>query len=362
MLKVQEFLNKYGLEKLESKYQIKVTRNDYDDRILLNYNQLDKEHKTSPITRECRGLCLDKNNFSLISRGFYRFFNLGEWRADDNKFDWNDCISQEKVDGTFLNVFYYKGRWRVCTRGSFGDIPLYPDGPTPEQLFNNIIGNATVFMDTRKTHIFELCSRHNKIVRDYPTDTLFLLSMFDGETELPLDYVESERDGINGKIGKIQTPDRFNFKSAEEVIKFIQNRSEQDKTFEGIIVRDKDNNRLKIKNPDYLILHRLKGEDNSFHPKNLIKFVLSGETDELFAYFPETKPKVGEMQSVLDSEFRGLQEAWERLKYSATRKDFAIGVPPNLKTKSLLFRALDTGLPLSQLWSESEDLLLKLLF
>ena len=67
-------------------------------------------------------------------------------------------------------------------------------------------------------------------------------------------------------------------------------------------------------------------------------------------------------QSVLDSEFRGLQEAWERLKYSATRKNFAIGVPPNLKTKSLLFRALDTGLPLSQLWSESEDLLLKLLF
>lgn len=186
--------------------------------------------------------------------------------------------------------------------------------------------------------------------------------MFDGETELPLDYVESERDGINGKIGKIQTPDRFNFKSAEEVIKFIQNRSEQDKTFEGIIVRDKDNNRLKIKNPDYLILHRLKGEGNSFHPKNLIKFILSGETDELLIYFNELESSVYSIKRILDVEFNKLKSAWETLKDIKSRKEFALAIPKNLKTKSLLFNLLDSGEDIQTLWKNSHKLLLKVLF
>lgn len=370
MLKVQTYLKALlknyspaeALEKLTAKYAIKVTAHPTKDLVLLNYNQIESP-KTSEITRESRGLCLDKNNFDLVSRGFRRFFNLGEWRADDNKFDWNDCIIQSKEDGTFLNVFYHQGDWMVCTRGSFGEISFYDGGPSPSDLFNGAIGDLLAEMDMSKTYIFELCSRHNKIVRDYPTPVLYLLSMFEGENELSSDYIKLECQALNGEYGTIRLPERFSFSSSLEVENYIRERSKLDKTFEGVVVRDKNNVRLKIKNPDYLCLHRLRGETNAlFMPKNLIGFILDGEIDEILVYFDECKPTVEKMTKILNDEYKLLYAVWLTIKDITNRKDFAISIPSSLKSKSLLFKWFDSKIELSILWKTNKELLLKCLF
>ena len=89
MLKVQAYLINNGLDRLKEEFSIKTTENDYDNRILLNYDQI-KSPKTNRVVRDCRGLCLDKTDFSLISRSFGRFFNYTECPENDKNFDWND--------------------------------------------------------------------------------------------------------------------------------------------------------------------------------------------------------------------------------------------------------------------------------
>lgn len=365
MLKVQEYLKKNGLEKLQSHYKIKVVESPNDNRILLNYNQLDKEHKTSEIVRECRGLCLDKTDFSLISRSFRRFFNYGEWRADVNKFDWEGCIGQEKVDGTLINFFFYNNSWQVCTRGSFGDIPCDGIGPTPKELVFKILGNKINGFDTSLSYSLELCSLYNKVVREYKEPQLFLLAIFDKEEERPFDGLFKAAFSVKNHThyARIPTPDTFTFSCIEEVEEYIRKRSEEDRTFEGIVLRDKNNNRLKVKNPDYLTLHRIKGASgNIFLPKNLIGWILKGEEDELTTYFAETTEAVNKMKEVMDNEYSLLESTWQKIKHEKRRKEFALSIPSDLKTKAILFKMFEDKGSLKEIWNNSEDFLLKCLF
>lgn len=362
MLKVQQFLIKHGLEKLKKKYKIKVIEHK-DGRILLNYDQIDSP-KTAEITRECRGLCLHKDDFRLISRSFRRFFNFGEWRADDNAFDWGSATATYKEDGTLISVYWYNNKWQVQTRGSFGDIPINNDGPTFEELFWKATDHWHINqLHKEYSYTFELCSRYNKIVRDYPTPSLYLLSSFKGAKELPY------RQAGRGRVNVLTYAQHFNtlqersFYCIEDVQAYIRDVSKKDKTFEGFVLRDRNNIRLKVKNPDYIALHRMAGASgNVFLPKNLIGFVLSGEVDELLQYYPETKEKVKEMQLVLEEAKQSLLTLWHQLNVKPlSRKEFALSIPKDFKLKSFLFRMLD-GENFNEMWKNEKDFLLETLF
>jgi len=364
VLKVQTYLLKKGLESLKNRYGIKVTENPTDNRLLLNYDQI-KSPKTAAIVQECRGLCLNKVDYSLISKSFNRFFNFTENRANDNKFDWTNCIAQEKVDGSLINFYHWEGRWRVQTRGSFGNIPFYDNGPTPEQLVFEVLDNRINRFDKRLSYALELCSLHNKVVREYKTPQVFLLGVFDKEVERPFDglYMPCWSVQNHSFYTGVPTPEVFPFHSIKEVEEYIRKRSHGDKTFEGIVLRDKNNVRIKVKNPDYLALHRIKSESsNLYMPKNLIGFVLDGETSELLIYFPEVKDTVDKMSKILEVEYNLLEATWQKIRGLESRKDFALSVPKDLKTKSLLFIMRDRGGSLSELWKESGELLLRALF
>lgn len=362
MLKVQQFLLKHGLEKLKSKYKIKVVEHA-DGRMLLNYDQIDSP-KTAEITRECRGLCLHKDDFRLISRSFRRFFNFGEWRKDDNAFDWGSATATYKEDGTLINLYWYNNKWQIQTRGSFGDIPINNDGPTFEEVFWKATDHWRVnHLHKEYSYTFELCSRFNKIVRDYPTPSLYLLSVFKGEKELP--YRQSGR----GRVNVLTYGQHFNtlqersFYCIEDVQAYIRDVSKKDKTFEGFVLRDGNNIRLKVKNPDYIALHRMAGPSgNVFLPKNLIGFVLSGEVDEVIQYYPEVTEKVKEMQTIVARAKHEVRALWTQLSATAmSRKDFALSIPKDFKLKSFLFRMLD-GESIDDLFKSEKNFLLETLF
>ena len=49
-----------------------------DDCIVLNYSQLDIDHKFLPIVKECRGLILSYDLSSVYCKSFTRFYNYDE--------------------------------------------------------------------------------------------------------------------------------------------------------------------------------------------------------------------------------------------------------------------------------------------
>lgn len=343
MLNVQEFLQKTGgdLALLKQYYGINAIKHPTDSRVILNYDQIDSsKYKFEPIVRECRALTLDSKDWSLVARGFYRFFNWGEYPAEMKKFNFEFSTAQFKEDGSYINVYFWNNRWHVQTRGSFGDGSVN-DFITWRQLFElaappNLFGS----LNPQYTYVFELCSLYNQVVRRYDTPSLFLLTVFDQYTEFVVEAIQDV-----GKEIHVQTPETMKFEGIMDVEKFLMERERVDKTFEGFVLRDLNNVRFKMKNPSYVALHRLSNNGNIASEKNLVKFVLEGEKDELLTYFPYVKDSYLKLEEKIFNVSKELSNYWYCFKDEKSRKKFALAVQ-KCPMNNFLFEAktkLDNG-------------------
>jgi RNA ligase len=365
MLKVQEYLLKNSLEQLEKDYAINIVHSPIGEPlVILNYDQIDSP-KYSPITRECRGLVLDTTDWSVVAKPFSRFFNYGESREEINNFDWKNFSTLEKHDGSLAIVYNYRGTWRVNTRGSFGLGKVGESQFNWEELFYQTI-DETGLDDIHEdcTLVFELCSIHNKIMRTYLNPTSYLLAAFNRKTleEIPFKQEGSVADVRSlAQVLRCGVPSLLTFGSIEEVIAYLEKDS-LEPTFEGFVLRDSQNHRMKVKNKNYLRLHRMRDNNNLFAPKNLIPFILSGELDELFAIYPETKNHVKAYQDLLNQHLTDITEVYSVIHNRNTQKSFALKAQEMCpRWTSILFTCRKTQESVSQVWRKSDEYILKVL-
>lgn len=285
MLKIQQkLLNKeITLQELPDTYGIDVRRHSqFNNLVMLKYNQINAD-MTSPIVRECRGLILDESDcWKVVSFPFTKFFNADEPNAA--KIDWTSAVVQEKLDGSIMSMYWYKGEWRVASNGS-------PDAGGNVHGFE--ITFAELFWETYKsmgyelpmisqngfTFIFELTSPYNRIVVPYRKAQLTLIGIRNNLTQKE----EPVRSLYYPNYRKVKT---FGLGSLDEIINTFANFSGIDS--EGYVVVDDQFNRIKIKHPNYVSLHHLKGNEGPT-PKKILGIVLTGEGAEVLSYFPEWK-------------------------------------------------------------------------
>lgn len=331
MLKIQKYLKNHSLEQLNTAYGVKNTVHPVDGRIILNYHQTESP-KTEPIAKEARGLVLDKN-FQLIACSFPRFFNWGEDLESAKAFDWSNFIVQEKVDGSLILLYYWEGAWRVNTRNSFGEGIINKDFPniTWSSLVKSLINEAA--LDKNTTYILELTSPYNTVVRHFNTSKLHLITAFEGDMEV--DYITCQL--ISERLRFFHRPVTFEFTTLDDTLNYILKLEVEGKDDEGVVIRDINNNRWKIKNKKYLLLHHLKDNGNINRTENLLKIVMMGEVDEIVSKFPETKERLHKLQSWYFKEKSGVRAAWEQFKSAATDKDFALSIKQATPYTSILF-------------------------
>lgn len=322
MLLVQQYLHSgKTLSDLSTDFGIVVAEHPELPLVILNYDQIESK-KTCPLSRECRALVLHKEDFSLVGRSFPRFFNWGEVQEEMGDFDWSKYIVEHKHDGSLFVVSNFNSQWIGSTRGSFGFGKINHYDITWQQAWSYGLGvkqweHVDEFLLNGITYIFEFCSPWNKIVANYGVPKLYLLTAFMGYNELSWDQVDRLQ-------GPWERPQRYEFGDIDQIISFL---SEQEGQFEGVVIRDKDNRRWKIKNPKYLSLHRMRGNgDDLFNPKNLLPFILKNETDELLTYFPEVKPAIKFYKDQVDNLLDTAATLWDNASVEVAQKDFALKV------------------------------------
>ena len=378
MLEVQKYLiqkskelgnAKAAFDALNAEYAIEYSFHPTKPLVICNYSQIDSP-KTPQVVRECRGLTLNSETFELVGKSFNRFFNLGEMLQEAHLFDFTNFIVDEKVDGSLVSILNYGDTIHTFTRGSFADQELEGSDKTWGECIVDALGDLScrlielhLLKNPKITLVCEFCSLWNKVVRVYNVPTVYLLSAFNGKEELHWDEVDQLAKNLC-----LQRPKRFKMTSIEEVEKFISDISETDKTFEGVVIRDKNNNRQKVKTLTYLALHRMSGNGNCFLVKNILPFVLSGESDELLTYFKEVESKYNEVKKVVDEAFETLKAVWEENKSIIDQKTFALAIKNRTPFTSILFTLKKTkGLEqtlndLKDAWKQSGDSILKNLF
>lgn len=286
---------------------------------------------------ECRALTLDKNDHSLISRSMPRFFNAGEAPQINDNFDFSSFITHDKEDGSLIKVYYYNNAWVVETRGSFAQ--GHPSDVCPyswkELVWQTLPDNFKSFADKRKTYIFELCTNWNKVVRQYDKPSIFLITEFIGEQEAGCDMVELDAYFLN-----LKTPKLHKFTSLLDAQTHLTKVSDLDPTYEGVVLRDCNNLRIKVKSPKWFALARLR--EGAVTYKNLIPLVLDGEYEEVEVYFPELKPKFDEVAEKIVEIKEEVDKYWFSFGNEDNRKKFALAVK-DCRYNAVLFRAWVDG-------------------
>ena len=325
---------------------------------IYNYNQIEAS-KSCPIVQECRGLVLEEGTYNVIANCFRRFFNLGEMLEAHQNFDWSSFSTTEKVDGSFINVFKYNGEVYLTTRGSWGDGLVNGSEFTWRQLFEQSIKLDSIFdiVNNNCNLIFELCSIYNRVVRNYSKITTYLLSVFQEEEEIDINECD-----ILASVLRLNRPEHHQFKSQEEILDFLLEKSTNDKTYEGLVLRDSNNLRIKAKSKSYVALHKLRGNGNIFLPKNLVPLCLDGEIDEAVCYFEDLIEPANKLKLELKEHLDNLIQVWEDVKNIESQKDFALAVLDRTKFAAILFSARKMKVDPVSIWYKSPELIVKVLY
>lgn len=210
---------------------------------ILNYTdhaQFDGVWNATTLT--CRGLIVDDETGDIAARPFPKFFNLDEHAREsvpDLQSDGPVHVT-DKLDGSLGILYRHGGEPRIATRGSFNsDQAVHASAVWNER-------HASPKPDWDVTYLFEIIYPKNRIVVDYgDRDELVLLGANVIETG---QFIPPEKLGWNGAVAET-----FPYRTLTEAIAAPDRPGR-----EGLVVHfEWSGQRVKIKQEDYVLLHRL---------------------------------------------------------------------------------------------------------
>lgn len=257
------------------------------DYALLKYNMIESDFDL-PEVCEARG-CIykrDGDDWFLVNYPFSKFWNYGEGRAADIK--WENVIVTEKIDGSMVTLWWDNG-WHWSTSGNV-DASAAPVngtyktfGDLIDEAINYRYGNVENFLKIadadgskgKSTHIFELVSLDSKVVIPYEQTDLFYLGSR---------FLES---GNYYDAGFENKPKKLFLYSIDDIIAAT---SEMDWKHEGVVVFD-GVNRIKCKSPAWIMAHH-SVMNGVVGDKALVGLIMNGDEEELLAYCPEYRNRI----------------------------------------------------------------------
>lgn len=332
MLEIQKFIfnNEDWEEKLSKPpYSLIIKRKD--NLVLFKYTQgvSDFSYK---IPNEARGLILEEGTWKVVKAAFWKFFNLGEEHAA--QIDWASAQVTEKMDGTCVSLYWYDNEWKIGTNSNIdahdsslniGGYKTYYDLCAAALRKYKVDFNK---LNKNYTYTFELCSPYSRIVCKFDEIELYLILV---RNNLTLD--EENIKPISAEIG-IHTPKFYSIvsKTPENFLYVVKTFNDNQ---EGIVVKDKFNNRVKIKTEQYFHIHHLINNHNFTRTR---AFDLIFKNDfEVLVYFPEYTEFFDNLKEELKAAQQRIEDIkievakWKMDNKNANRKEFMNFVMKNIK-------------------------------
>ena len=313
MLHLQEYLRGGGNLNLLRGEPYCLQIKEEGNLVILKYNQLTSDF-SEPMVKEARGIIFFRPTWDVVCFPFTKFFNESEEHAA--KLDESELHIYQKVDGSLAKVWYFEGSWHLSSNSIIdaSEVNL-SSGVNFQTLFMRCLAHYgldwesfTSDLNPDYTYMYEIASPDNRVVIEYKDYYLFYLGQRNIHTYVE-EYVPDSR------IDNVKV---YKFNSIEEIIAAAKELPDSE---EGYVVRDKNWNRVKIKNPTYFMLHKIA---NNGKP-DFLQYVLEHNEDELLAYFPNYKTDIEKVKEYLRLLERRAYMHIERLSvyYSLTRPEFA---------------------------------------
>lgn len=320
-MKVVQYLKQNGIGKLHEEFGV-IAKHYDEGLIVLNYDQI--KSPKNDITNECRGLILD-HEFNIVSRSFDRFFNFGE---NETTFNPNKAVAYEKIDGSLIKIYNFKGTWYVSTRGTafaesqvngwpitFKDMVFNALDVVTEEEFQN---NCKPWLEPTRTYIFEITGVENRVVTRYNGHTLWFLASRDNNTG---DYTPSQLEHVAVSIFGAKFPKTYSFSSTEECVNTAKSLPDLQ---EGYVLYEDGIPVCKVKSPAYVAIHHLRGE--GLNPKRISELIALNQQEEYLTYYGEERKYFTPYITALNNSLIEAQQIYEQAMLFESQKDFALAV------------------------------------
>jgi hypothetical protein len=327
-LLIQQYLDA-GLteEALSTQYGITARHGvRYPNLVSLKYDMVDVAGLGTsghPLVRECRGIVLDTaDNFRIVSRGFNRFYNVGDPLADE--IDWSKAKVLTKEDGSLILASWYKGEWLISSSGSpeaSGEVNGF--GLSFADYFWQTLDENSYELpdhDCGVTLIFEIVGAINRIVVEHEKADLVLLGARDLRTQVEL----TAEDAASLYVPTARVVKSHPLRTPAEIATALA--ALEPSKGEGFVVLSTEHDacgnfrRQKNKTEAYIRWHAAK---DACTPRSLTDIARKGESDEIIAAFPELRARLADIRQRIDEWVAQVQADYEGLKNIRSQKEFA---------------------------------------
>lgn len=291
----------------------------------ITYDQFETPNE-SRVACECRGVVFDEN-YDIVCRGFDRFFNYGEPAARYAGVDFRKAKIYEKLDGSLIKIWYdhKANQWRTSTSNRiYGESQVSDHGITFKELVYlalNVKSDEEFNLrceplEKDATHIYEVTSPYNRIVTVYSETTLWYLASRRNKTG---EYLNIDGTVIGAKLPRVYELDTIEacLKAAEE----LGNREE------GFVLYENNIPRLKIKSPDYVRIHHIRGEDLSVG--RICNLIIKNEINEYLTYFPDDSHIIMPFKKGFDMFIGEVEQLYDQTKHIQDSKELALTLKGN---------------------------------
>jgi hypothetical protein len=252
---------------LTNEYNLNVK--DDGDLYIIYYNHNQKlEHKWM---YQCRGIILEKNTNKIVCYTFNR--------NAENINELSDKYTVEKsIDGSQIRLFYYNNKWNYATTRCINANKAYWFS---DKSFYELFLEASSKLDYDKLnkdncYSFVLCHPDNRIGVKYDEPKIYHV----------LTRNLTSLEELDEDIG-IEKPEKYNL-TYDELLDMVKTN---DYNFEGYIIKDINNKRLKLENNMYNMVRELRGNCNNLFYR-YIELRRDGMVDTFLEYFPEYKQHI----------------------------------------------------------------------
>ena len=275
-----DWADRLATKKVEVKYD--------GDLAIFNYSIL--ADFSDPIVREARGIIINLKKLYVVCWPFTKFCNYNEPYHDD--IDWSTARIQDKIDGSLMKLFWYDGKWRIATNGTIDADKANVNGTN--YTFGDLFRAAMLHvhldlsaLDWHNTYMFELVSPYNRVVCDYGDEvTIWHIGTRSNQTGEEL--IED--------IG-IHKPNEYPLHSLEDCVAAAKklNVIGSTVTKEGFVVVDKNWHRIKVKSPEYVMMHHIL-PNGEVSDEKLIGYIRNGIADDIITYIPSLAVRINDIK------------------------------------------------------------------
>lgn len=209
-----------------------------------------------------RSIIIRKSDHYVVSRGFDKFFNIGEKPEADRQFINSSSIDYlEKKDGSLLIWSMHNGQLIHRTRDTVDALPKKTGAEVPLLLTKHPKIQSWLEKNTEYSLLTEwLTPDHVIIISEVKEPSIFLIGVIHNQTGALLNYERLTK--ISAELD-IPTIPRYQYSSIKECVRDVAAWRNKEGVVANVILPNNKIVQLKIKSEWYLRLHKIMAGINN---------------------------------------------------------------------------------------------------